>query len=179
MLVQQKTFEEKKNIFYSLLAEEDFTHQVNWIKHISDIHPALAQDLATQIISSYQDQPEFDGQTPNGAYNHFLQDLARQSKSTDPLVSEEFDPDFTSLDQWITLFGIAKDDQQYNALLDYKKELLQIIQAGIQAYKLRKSIPSLSRDEEVSAWQEISQQSPQSDVARAEFVLSKLGNGQP
>jgi tetratricopeptide (TPR) repeat protein len=178
LLVQQKTFEEKKNIFYSLLAEEDFTHQVNWIKHISDIHPTLAQDLAAQIIATYQDQPEIDGKTPNGAYNHFLQDLARQSKSTDPLVSEEFDPDFTSLDQWITLFGIAKDDQQYNALLDYKKELLQIIQAGIQAYKLRKSIPSLSTDEEVSAWQEISQQSPQSDVARAEYVLSKLSNGQ-
>ena len=179
LLVQQKTLEEKKNNFYSLLSEEDFTHQVNWIKHISDIHPGLAQDLAAQIISSYQGQPEIDGKTPNGAYNHFLQDLARQSKSTDPLVSEEFDPDFTSLDQWITLFGIAKDDQQYNALLDYKKELLQIIQAGIQAYKLRKSIPALSSEEEISAWQEISQQSPQSDVARAEYVLSKLSSGQP
>jgi tetratricopeptide (TPR) repeat protein len=178
LLVQQKTFGEKKDTFYSLLIKEDFTHQVNWIRYISEIRPVLAQDLANQIISSYQDQPEFDGQTPNGAYNHFLQDLARQSKSTDPLVSEEFDPDFTSLDQWITLFGISKDDQQYNALLDYKKELLQIIQAGIQAYKLRKSIPTLSIDEEISAWQEISLQSPQSDVAKAEFVLSKLGSGQ-
>ena len=147
---------------------------MNWLKYLTTIHPALAQALAFRIISSYQGQIDLDNPSQNGAYNHFLQDLARQSKSIDPLVSEEFDPDFTSLDQWITLFGIARDDQQYTALLEYKKDLLRTIQSGIQAYQLKKNIPSLSGEAVISEWRDISAKAPQSDVAKAEYTLALL-----
>lgn len=174
VLTQQFSLETKTTLFYSLFGEEDFSSQVNWLKYLSPLHPSLAQILASKIISSYQEENGSGGQLPNGAYNHFLQDLARQSKSVDPLVSEEFDPDFTSLDQWITLFGIARDDQQYDALVEYKKDLLNTIQSGIQAYQLKKNISSLTGEAVISEWREISEKAPQSDVAKAEYTLALL-----
>ncbi len=171
---QQVSVASKKEKLSSILEKEDFANQVHWLKRISILHPSIAQPLAVNIISSYQGYPNAEDQTTNGAYNLFLQDLARQSKSTDPLVSEVFDPDFTSLDQWITLFGIANDEAQYNALLEYKNELLKGIQIGIEAHNLRKNIGGLSADEILTYWAALSKQAPQSDIAKAEYALALI-----
>lgn len=176
LLSQQSSVGEKVTKFSGLLQEEAFDNQVKWLKDISTIDFVLAQRLSSMIIASYQDQGEGNTISPNGAYNHFLQDLARQSKSADPLVSEEFDPDFSSLDQWIALFGIAHDDQQYNALLEYKKELLNTIQSGIQAYQLKKNISSLPEENIIGLWKDISEKTPQSDIARAEYAQVMLSS---
>ncbi len=176
LLSQQSSDVTKKELLLSILQKEDFANQVNWLKQLSSIHPVIAQNLATSIIESYQGDPDTEDPSLNGAYNLFLQDLARQSSLADPLVSEAFDPDFTSLDQWITLFGIANDESQHNALLDYKNNLLKGIQTGIDAYKLRNNTDGLTSEETIVRWRDLAEQSPQSDIAKAEYALALIGN---
>lgn len=179
LLSQQSAYPENSAKLFELLKAEDFPGQVNWLNFLSTIDERLAQDYSQKLISTYVNLSNDTFDTQSSAYSQFLQDLAVQSNVADPLISRVFNPDFSTLDQWITLFSIAKDEKQYDALLDYKNQLLNTIQSGIEAHKLRKISPSLSAEKLAAEWKAIIEKTPQSDMAKAEYALCLINNDLP
>ena len=172
ILSQANSADCKKAVLATQIEQEDFGHQVNWLQQLSLLHPVIARNIASQLISTYQPEGSSDFCTNSIVYNEFLVDLASQSKNVDPLSDDVYDPDFSTIDHWLNLFEIAGDDKQYDALLDYKNELLDNLQSRIRAYKIRKTQSPIANSDQPNPWVDLAKKSPHSGVALAELILS-------
>lgn len=173
ILSQAISAENKKATLSAQIAREDFAHQVVWLQQLSLQHTDIARNIALQLISTYQPEGSSDSGSNTIVYNAFLEDLASLSKNVDPLADDVYDPDFSTIDHWLNLYEIAGDHKQYDALLDYKNELLDNLQSRIRAYKIRKVQPTIANSGQPNPWIALVKRSPHSALAKAELILSE------
>lgn len=170
ILTQVLPFESLLKTFISANAGEELRHLVSWLHYLRTIHPQLARALASDFI----DNSQLGSQGENSpAYNDYLHSLAVNSRYSDPLVDEAYDPDFSTIDLWLNLYELAGADDQYSALLNHKNSLLQGLLARIQANQLRKTSPQKG----INPWIDLSYKLSTSALATAEMILAGLPEG--
>jgi len=170
LLSQTIPFETLIINFNIALDGEELHHLVPWLRYLQSIHPQLALALARDYI--HHSQTSLDGEN-SPEYNDYLHSLAVNSRYSDPLMDDAYDPDFSTIDLWLNVYELAECEELYTALLSHKNILLHGLLARIQANQLRKSVSQKG----LNPWIDLSHSLSNSALATAEMVLSGIPAG--